>query len=183
MRVNTFFGLCLLWLVMLLVCTPATLGAGHTRSEGQIEGFIHGGQDAKRPSTGALLPVTSSHLRPFRPNIYYGPRPTRRRCLYFDRYEYETGPVFRLLPGVPGNAASLYPIYPCRERTWQKNEETIWIRRWCKCKEAEYRCLTERVVIPQTFPTKHLPRTATNQEALSVFRQIWSMYLLVEVLT
>ncbi|XP_063614473.1 uncharacterized protein LOC134787620 [Penaeus indicus] len=103
--------------------------------------------------------------------------------------EYETGPAFRLVSGVAGNAASLYPICPCRERTCQKNEETwrlsrFWrFRRWCKCSEAEYSCLTERVVIPQTLPTKHLPRTASNQEALSVFRQIWSMYLPVEVLT
>nr|XP_027238768.1 uncharacterized protein LOC113829794 isoform X2 [Penaeus vannamei] len=86
MRVDPLFFMVLVWLAMLLVCTPSTVAeGGHARRTKRQFGFS-GGVNAVRPITGALLSVTSSNRRPYRPNIIYGPRPTRRRCLHYDRY-------------------------------------------------------------------------------------------------
>lgn len=159
---DPLFFMVLVWLAMLLVCTPSTVAGiykfyfnviykfdllciceydaqddfrlnlaafpcltegGHARRTKRQFGFS-GGVNAVRPITvrintsnhkftkkyhigvfteyflniysdnvnlhfypqGALLSVTSSNRRPYRPNIIYGPRPTRRRCLHYDRY-------------------------------------------------------------------------------------------------
>ncbi|XP_063586862.1 uncharacterized protein LOC134764215 [Penaeus indicus] len=88
MRLDPLFALCLVWLVMLLVCTPSVLAEREhaRRMKRQMDILVYaGGENAKTPSTAALLNVPSSRRRP-PVRIYKAPRRTRRRCWRDGRY-------------------------------------------------------------------------------------------------